>query len=780
MFHTAGSKTQTLADTSLPRRARHALERLLVDLHAEMGQQIPQLLQETELALARATPSSDAKLENDRLASMRSLGGGGQAFTRRFMAGLEASLANLQTARRKHDAPDAPPVLTLSLLDDDVVSDEATLANIANRVESRNSLGLQLLGQRFGVLAGAPAFESETLPLGPLALCNALADAADGMQLSRYARMQLFQQFERAMAEFYPPLLDTLNMRLAEDGILPYLSYVPVRVRPGSAAPAAILARQAADENAGGGAPATPAGQASGHGAGHTPGHAAPHAPAAGTAPMGSGEAGGAIARAFGQTLKQLLPKTKPAVPGFAALQTLLQRRRVLLAKLRPGDSDERVREPLQHNEVLDALQRMRNNATKANTLGDYRQILLAQARQLHGHGVALSDIDNDSFDLLTLFFAQLQRGLRKPSPGYVLVERLRLPLAQLALRDQRFFTDASHPARQLLGAVSLAGAHWLAEDDLDNQWLGLLQRAVTSVQQDSDGALDTFVEANQTLQSGLQALARKAEMAERRQVEAARGREKLAVARQQARAKVDGLLQGRSLPRFHAILVEHAWMDVLSLTHLRGGEHSDGWQQLLDATRRILDACTSDSPDIADMAFFEQVRGALEQVGYHADDAGAIARQLTNGPSGQGDMASRTELLVQLRARARLGEGSGVTDTDAFTPLSPEERLAGEELRTLKLPVWVELDDAGSHPLRRRLAWVSRHTPQVLLVNRRGLRVGSEDLDALTRLLTTGGLRLLAQDTTPADDAWDATLDNLQHITPADASDAQEDDHGD
>src|SRR5690606_23565743 len=116
-----------------------------------------------------------------------------------------------------------------------------------------------------------------------------------------------------------------------------------------------------------------------------------------------------------------------------------------------------------------------------------------------------------------TLFTAQLQRDLRKSSPGEALVERLRLPLAQLALRDHRFFTDAAHPARQILNAVSVAGATWLAEDDMDSQWLGLLQRAVSSIQQDSDGAFDTFVEANQTLQSGLQALARKAEMTERR-----------------------------------------------------------------------------------------------------------------------------------------------------------------------------------------------------------------------------------------------------------------------
>ena len=92
-------------------------------------------------------------------------------------------------------------------------------------------------------------------------------------------------------------------------------------------------------------------------------------------------------------------------------------------------------------------------------------------------------------------------------------------------MRDHRFFTDAAHPARMLLDAVSLAGARWLGEDDLDPQWLGLLQRAVGTVHEDPEAGNDTFVAANHALQGGLQAAARKNEMSERRQVEAARGR---------------------------------------------------------------------------------------------------------------------------------------------------------------------------------------------------------------------------------------------------------------
>lgn len=756
----------TLAEATLPRRARQALERLLVDVRAEMGQQLPQLLQDTELGLSRATPSSEPALETARLAAIRSLGRGGHAFTTRFMAQVEASLATLQAARAAHADADAAPFTELRLLEDDELSDETTLQNMASRMEARNSLALQLLGHRLGVLAAAPALEGEALPLGPYALCNALADAADGLELSRYARLQLFQQFEKAMAEFYPPMLEAANARLAQDGILPFLSFVPVRVRPGSAAPSTLLD----DKNAA--APAA-AGQREARGVeggatGRTPGHGGPgHAAGSPGAGMAGGAAPGAgagvpLAFAGGRA-------GRPVDPAFNALQGLLHRRRLLLAKLRPGGVDERVRETLRADEVLGALQRMRSTATKAESLADYRQILLAQARQLHGHGVALSDIDNDSFDLLALYLTQLQRELRRHSPGETLVERLRLPLAQLALRDQRFFTDPAHPARQLLNAVSLAGARWLAEDDLDSQWLGLLQRAVAAVQQDSEGALDTFIEANRTLQSGLQAQARKAEMTERRQVEAARGREKLALARQRANEEVQRLLHGRSLPRFQAILIEQAWIDVLALTHLRSGEASEAWRDVLATSARIIDLATGETATTGDDALAAQIRGALEQVGYHAEDATTIAHQLGHGGAQEGDLASRTELLVQLRARARLGEGNEVA-LEPPAPLAPTELAARDRLRALQTPAWVELLDASDFPLRRRLAWASTQTSQALLVNRRGQRASGEDLDVLARMLAAGNLRLLDGDPSPAEMAWDATLASLQRIGQGDS----------
>lgn len=726
---------------TLPRRVRRALENQLQTAVADLNRQLQVVLQETALELGRqAERAHDHNVQASLFDSMRKLRGGEASFATQFAQDLEASLANLHAPRVSRRLEELTmPAQGLSLVENVEMDEGAVLGSIAARSDSRNSLALQLMGHRYGVLAAAPAFDAEHLPLGPHALCHAVRNACDSLLLALDARLLLYRQFEKIAMAHYPALLDTLNTRLAGDGILPHLSFVPVRVRP-----------------------ATP-----GLGRDAEPAALARAAPAAPIAPQAAEHREPAMSLAQDASSATGAAGIAPRERAFVALQGLLARRRKLLAKLRPGGGEERTREPLSRDEVLAALRRMRGNTGKHGNLADIRQTLLAQARQMHGHGVALTDADGDGFELFSLFLTQLQRELRGGSHGEALVERLKLPLLQLALRDHRFFIDGTHPARMLLDAVSLAGARWLGEDDLDPQWLGLLQRAVGTVHEDPDASYDTFVAANHALQGGLQAASRKNEMSERRQVEAARGREKLELARQRANDEIARVVAGRQLPRFHTMLLDQAWADVLSLALLRGGEDSDAWRDLRDATAAIVEASVSPVQRDPDPAFVAKLQDALGGVGYHAEDAGAIARQLANGRTEDVDLASRTELIVQLKARARLGEENVARGAATQPPRTPAEQAAHATLLAHADGCWIDLfDPADDSVVRRRLAWLSPRSGHALLLNRRGLRVpGDANVDALARQLASGRLQLVDADLHPAELAWQATMANLERI---------------
>lgn len=721
----------------LPPRVRGVLDNVRRTVSSELARQLQVTVHDAELDLTRLLDRARASGgQADYAESLRVLHLCAFDLIRRFSLELEEQLTKLRAPRVAQELLVSPiSVEGWSLVDDSEVDEGALLEDIATRSSSRNSLTLQLMGQRFGVLAGAPAFEAEHLPVGPHAMCHALRNAATELGLPLEARLALYRQFDKLAMASFPTLLEALNDQLASDGILPHLNFVPVRVRPAS--------ERIAPESAGSARNQVPATDS------------APEPPVQQTVTLNAQSPAGAV---------------------FAELQDLLARRRLLLAKLRPVEKETRQRQSLGSEEVIAALLRMRTSPAKSGTPNDISRTLLAQARQQHGHGVALERADSDGFELFGLFFSQLRRELRANGPGEALVERLKVPLLQVTLRDHRFLVDPTHPARTLLNAVSLAGARWLAGDDLDAQWLGLLQRAVATVESDPNASDETFVAASHVLQDGLQSAARKHEMAERRQVEAARGREKLELARLRASDEIAQLLAGRPLPRFQSMLLEQAWTDVLSLTLLRNGELSDAWHEARDTTRSLIGALGGDRQEATDPALLLKVQSALGQVGYHADDAGAIARQLVNGRGEEADLASRTELVVQLKARARLGEEQ-LGNTEKKLPMrTPAEDDAFERLCVAGHGCWIDLyDPVDERAIRRRLAWVSERTGQTLVLNRRSLRVDTEGLDALARRLAAGELQLVDEDVYPAEMAWRSTFGNLHRIAEGPAAIAGE-----
>src|SRR5690606_31220620 len=226
----------------------------------------------------------------------------------------------------------------------------------------------------------------------------------------------------------------------------------------------------------------------------------------------------------------------------------------------------------------------------------------------------------------------------------------------RLALLDRAFLSQSSHPARQLLNTVAESAARRPDRRELDGTSAAALRQAVSAVVTGFDDDPAVFARANSSLQQRMQAHVRKAETLEKRHVEAARGKEKLEVAKRRAAEVLDEAIGDSRLPSFVRALLNQAWADVLTLALLRQGEGSDAWRHQLEATRQIIASCSRpDAPAPASLA--AHVESSLSQVGYHDDEAAVIAQRLTAGGRDDDDPASRTELAMKLKARVRLGE---------------------------------------------------------------------------------------------------------------------------
>ena len=750
---------ETLTSAGLPRRVRRVLEQLLALLADDYARDLERLLNEFEQELLRlAEQARNPALQSgymDTLGRVRQHRG---ELVAQFLIGLESGLARIRDRDPASGAGDDAVPLgygSLRLVDHHEVDENSALRSIAVRHESRGSLQLLLLGQRFGVLAGAPAFDASALPVGPLGICRVLATAAGSLQVNLDARLLLFRLFDRHLGLGYVPLLEAMNLLLIREGILPALSYVPLRTRRSA------RARQGEDRgDVAVPPPGPPTSPPAGRGSPSGEGSAA----AASAMPAYTGWPGvaGNDGSAAGSEAS-----TGDDRQVFELLQGLLTERRELVDKMRAG-SGPRGPVPLSTAEVIAALAALQSQPSLSRapcSVPDVRQTLLAQSRQQRGEATTLSREDGDTFELLGLLYSGISRELREDTPSTALLERLQLPLLRLALQDRGFFSRSQHPARQLLNTVAEAGARWTDEEEADPQLQQQLHTVVEEVVERFDGDAAVFEAANQSLQQHLQQMARKAEISERRHVEAARGKDKLELAKRRALEVVEAAVNGQRLPRLLQSLLSQAWADVLTLVLLRHGEVSEPWQRHQHATAQIVDISLRGGPVPAELA--RLIEEGLALVGFSGEEAAAIGRRLTSSDdTGDEDPASRTELAMKLKARTRLGPEEK-RRTAPIAPRNEREQALYQHLRSLPFGTWIDfvINQQGD-VVRRRMAWFSLVSDRVLFVNQRGQRVDEQTLDHLSRLLASDQAKIVTSENAQlVDRAWANALGSLRKL---------------
>lgn len=782
-----------IADAPVSARGR----RLLAALHAHCVQALSGPLRLTIVELERellhqAEHARNSQIQAETYAQTRGLRDHIDRFPQAFLQQLAQDLATLRDRLSLMPIADVsahPQMLTL--VEDTDIDRDIVLSEIARRETSRRADALQLLAQRVAVIGAVAEFELEAVPLGPYALCRLLRQCGEMLGLSLDGQLTLYRVFERQVIERLNDLYERANGTLAQEGILPGLIYHPYLVKPTQAQtrrapPAAATAPKDAAAASTRALPprnGRPATGWSGHSA-PTPWQSALLDPPALPMTLAGATYGEQAAPALSdavQALGGLMSSARQAqaagTAGAAANQSSANHGAAPAASAQttPEKASPRLAaSAVPKAAVSDALASLQGTlaaqaaaAAQPSGIDAVQRQLLALLRAQHGPDAALSPQDTDTFDLLGLLYAQMQREVREQTPAQALLAKLQVPVVRAALADTHFFVRDQHPVRELLNTVAESGAVWLGDDDVDPQLLHKLGSAVARIVNDYQGDEAVFAAANDDIQAHLRALARKADLAERRHVDAARGKERLESAKQQAEARIEQLCEQSVPPRFVQALLRQAWSDVLTLTLLRQGEQSPEWDERQALTARIAEVTCRSKGQPADIALGTEIETALLQVGYHHDEAAAIARRLST-PGGEDEMTSRTELATRLKARTRLGDqGDSAPRKDIAGPRSPAEEACYTQLRSLPFGSWFEFVINQQGDLRRqRLSWYSPMTGNALFVNQRGQKVAEHSLDGLSRLMAGGQARLLVEEKSRLiDRAWHATVRTLRSL---------------
>lgn len=716
----APSSPRDVAPSRLPPGVRVAVDALHAHLALELGRRIEATLVATQRQLHhRAQVSTGAILEAHWHGNLQRLVDNRLRLLPRLLSDLRDTLEALRD-------PPPPPAhvpapaqvkaapLDLRLVEETELDEAGLLDELGRRQEARAGLPLLLLGQRFGVLAAAPAFTAARLPVGARALAQAVLTAATELKLDDDARKVLLRAFETEGLADFPAMADSMNAVLDRAGVLPGLTYVPLRPRPASAAPPARAPR----------------------------------------APVGSATTPSPETAALAEDRR------------LAQMRQWMAERRYLLSRL-SGNAD-RVPPPVLGAQELDnVLAALQVGPVVARSTARLRQAVHEQAQRLGTDAVP----GDEQADSLALFGDLYMRLLDRVHPSaHTLLAGLQMPLLRLAVRDPGFLVRPSATPRKLLATVAESAAAYHGSEGLDPQLLERMQEVVRELAMQYPHEPETFEEAWAALEEPLQAALRRAEIAERRNVEAARGRERLLSARRSAATALEWTLGERDLPRFVRSLLEQPWTDALAMVALRHGTTSEQWHAHMETTAAITRALHDAEPAGPEHSL--RIREALGLIGYHPEQAAAIAGYLTGTGNPDADAASRTELALEMKERSRLGDRGDEPGPQAHAANPGRRRGEQEwESRLAALPdgQWLEFD-AGDLPggqQRLRLAWRGADSGRVLLLNVRGqppARVPVTDMRELARMLASGSARLLGEHPLDVlDHAWRAMVASLQ-----------------
>jgi hypothetical protein len=723
----------------------------------------------------------------------------------------------------------------LSLVDPVHLEQVLILSEVATRAEMRASDELNGLAYRLAVIVGSAPFELEAVALGPHALCSTLRVAAECFELSPPHLAALYRRIDKGLFADAAGLYQAINQHLVDQGILAWLQLTPRRIAPRS--PSAARPPQPEAAGAGvapaSEVPAETSGPGSPLPSGFDPGVLpAPRPPspqrdgmpaADSAAPMSSAPPPAAAApprpaaspvRAEGpamQALRNYLKAEKPHRPApvaepapsgapapasapaagsvasdapdllsFDTLRELLAGRRPVHADAAASDSEQRVAGEPDLDAALSALQMQAPVAPTQvggrlvhRRVADVKRDILAQLRGRDGVQPRLSAPDSDAIDLVGFLFDHLLADQQPTSITHGLLTQLQVPLIKVALKDKAFFTQRNHPARQLLNSLMETAELWVEDESQDSAVVDKMRWVVDRVSRDYDSDAAVFGRLFEDLSRHMGGLKKKADVAERHNVEAARGKEKLELARIAAADHVKQRLDKADPPAAVRTLLESAWTDVIALAYLRQGYDHPQTHERLDFVDRLIELYGHGRPLPERRFEVQKLRSVFEDgltsIGLHDDAVGKawgdISRLVEEVGDASADAAAST-VRELVERQPRLGEvrkepgaaaaGARVAAEPTRTlletlrketalPLSPREAEMAERIKRLPFGTWFEFTtNQQGDMVRRKLCWFSPVTGNCLFVNVRGAKALDRTIDDLARDLVRGNVRLV------------------------------------
>jgi hypothetical protein len=664
----------------------------------------------------------------------------------------------------------------LSLVSKEDTDIHVAIQNMIGSASLGSTLTLSALRKRLAVLNNARMPEEGQIPAGPVSLANAFHRAVKDINLEHETRLLIYLLFDRFVLGKIRPLYDQYNQHLVKSGILPHLKYEAKKH------PVSTQARQRAGQTETGGT-------ADWQHAGTT-----------------AGNSGGQPSMAdelFNDILGLLSRHARTADSTDSTRKT---------ANGNSGGGHT-PQPATQHTELITEIHKLQNSRrtdaptevrTAANVHGpeQHAQLIssmivqLGSERDLLFRGIdrrRLPSADTQIIDLVGMMFEFMLRDKGIPSIAKAELSRLHTPYLKIAILDKGLFSDTTHPAHILLNRLASAAARWVFEDNLERGIFPCLHNIVQRIIEEFHNNLDIFPELLEVLETTQYNLEGTAAAIEESSRQAAKGKEKLDMARALAVEVIEECMSGHSVPDRLRSLLHDIWTDKLTFIYLRepDAEESTSWRlatQTIEAiiwsaeprdTNKQRKQLRKRLPDLR-----KQITRSLETLGVYGNSSNEAqltliselqdaalqktARQHESRP-GEGDSetqntAATTAAAAENTEKEHAEEGrraKTVDDTEAR--LSPEEESALSQLEQVAFGSWFIIQEYETAPPQHvKLSWYSRISGNYMFVDSMGVRVMTRRHHELATLLATGKAEIVEKEQQPF---MQRTLEKIRQV---------------
>lgn len=639
----------------------------------------------------------------------------------------------------------------LSLLQNEEYEESLQVTNMVNRVKARCAQPLFGLEQRLALLNNGVKLLEDNNPFGPQMIALAFTEALQPCPFPLRIKVILYTLFDQHVMNSLDSVYEGLNKRLIDADILPNLKYTtprnsnPARKTVDGRSADTVATHKHASEAHYSEQAITPSGTGwsmSGAEQGYAP-------------PPGADTPAPSDPTALLSSLASLLNEHRRRSPS-----TPLQGSTRSISSFAPANATRTY----SANELIDALNRMQRQSADdfAQRLHQPQQVdgLKADLQsQLEGHSEIpgqqkVADQEADIIDLVGMLFDFILDDDNLPDNCKTALSHLHTPYLKVALQDKALFTQHHHPARKLLNSMAQAGVLYGTEGD-ERGLLAKMHWVVERVIHGFTGDLLLFDNLLEEFNEFAATLKHKVDLRERRAVEAAKGRDKLLGARQQAVAVISSALNDRQPPAIIRNFLELTWADVLVFVLLRNGDSSKEWLRSCEIAEQLawsgtlLDEAGASRLQNIRVTMLEDLSKGLQLLGgYHEDGIRRLLQDLVTCQhavqANQLQVAAKlSPQLPESQLGAMLGEDAELAN-HILPPsgLSPRAQALAKELSQVDFDTWFEFVTDGQTQ-RLKLSWFSPTTRNYMFVDHSGQRAAIKPLATLAKEMEQGLARI-------------------------------------